>query len=669
MNTELFKKVTPGIHPNLIWNQFEGEEQDIIRKIGNEFFVTTGGRITLLTSEYRYFLMKPTPVYSEMFNIDRELLCIFSPYENFEPRTLDAFSIAQSQLADLRVETVCRILVSKDSAISTKIDSLLKVDPEQPIVIPFTYNELQSAYDSFFIRNRFRNNFYSRDLFSFLSPLKKDLYFFGRSELIQQLTNRHRSGEHTGLFGLRKSGKTSIVYAIERHLVQIKENVISIDCESPSIHKLRWNELLLKVVQLYKIGKQSKAKIDDNPDRYTEKLAADNFEKDIFKIYNSKKKTNTLIIFDEIERISPCTGSSEHWAEGEDFIYFWQTLRGFYQRNHGVYTYLLVGTNPNCVEYPIIGKHENPLFASIPSQYVPSFTVEQVRQMVRRLGRYMGMQFDELIYSKLADDYGGHPFLIRQICSKLHNHCKGDRPVTIDKKIYEDVRALSKIDTDQYLEMILQVLMDWYPDEYEMISFLALGDVVSFNEFAGSHSSYTKHLIGYGLLQQSKDGFTFNIEAIKEYLNAKKKYQRINLTLGEKIEEISNRRNKIEKGLRTIIKNALKLSYGKKKSEEKALAAIPSSRRDAIGDTNIDSLLHKDNSPLYFIDLKNIINREWSIFENTFDVEKKKVEIVLEEINKFGRPDAHSKSITQDEFDQLRLHFNFLENIIEEWVN
>ncbi len=72
--------------------------------------------------------------------------------------------------------------------------SLLKTDPEQPIVIPFTYSELFCNFDSFFLRNRFRDHFYTRDLFSFLSPLKKDLYFFGRSELIQELVNRHRSG-------------------------------------------------------------------------------------------------------------------------------------------------------------------------------------------------------------------------------------------------------------------------------------------------------------------------------------------------------------------------------------------------------------------------------------------------------------------------------------------
>jgi hypothetical protein len=369
-------KTTPGIHPNFLMDTHEPIEQEILRKLSGEFFLTGGGNINLLRSQYNYFLMKPTSIFTEMFNIERELLCVFSSYDNFEPRTLDAFHIAQNELADLRVETVCRILISNDLSIETKIEALLKTDPEQPIVIPFTYSELSVNFDNYFLRNRFRNHFYTRDLFSFLSPLKRDLYFFARSELIQELVNRHRSGEHTGLFGLRKSGKTSIVYAIERHLTANKELFLSIDCESPSVHKLRWYELLQKLALKFKTIKLSKIKIDENTDRYCEIKAADSFQEDMLKVYESKKRTSTLFIFDEIERISPSTGSSAHWASGEDFVYFWQTMRGFFQRHPEVYTYLLVGTNPSGVEMPIIAQHENPLFASIPSQYVPSFSVE-----------------------------------------------------------------------------------------------------------------------------------------------------------------------------------------------------------------------------------------------------------------------------------------------------
>ena len=249
------KKTKPGINPNFVMSRFSGEGLKIIERLSKEWYLTSSGsRIKLASSTYDYFLMKPVPIFSEMFNIEREVICVFSPYINFEPRTLDAFTSAQEELSSLRAESVCKILISKDSDIENKIDALLKTDPEQPIIIPFTYDELVSSYDSYFIRNRFRRNFYSRNLFDFLSPLKSDLYFFGRSQLVHEIVNRHKVGEHTSLFGLRKSGKTSIIYAIERTLNASGGNYISIDCESPSIHKLRWHELLEKVVLLYHVA-------------------------------------------------------------------------------------------------------------------------------------------------------------------------------------------------------------------------------------------------------------------------------------------------------------------------------------------------------------------------------------------------------------------------------
>lgn len=204
-----------GIHHQFPVHCFTDDEMKIIRNISREWFVTHGGPAQIASSQYKYALIRPRTIYKEMFNLERELIVVFSPYASFEPRTLDAFDVAKLRIQDLRPENICRVLISKDNDIEKRIDSLLKSDPEQPIVVPFTYDELSGRYDDFFLRNRFRKHFYSRDLFSFFSPLKRDLYFFGRSELVQELVSRHRSGEHTGLFGLRKCGKTSIIYAIE----------------------------------------------------------------------------------------------------------------------------------------------------------------------------------------------------------------------------------------------------------------------------------------------------------------------------------------------------------------------------------------------------------------------------------------------------------------------
>lgn len=660
-------KTNPGFHKQFLLHTFPPDEQTILRRISKEWYLTNSGEEFKLgtSSKFRYFLMKPTLVFSEMFNIDREIACVFSPYENFEPRTLDAFDYAASRVPTLRMESVCRVLISKDRDIESKITTLLKVDPEQPIVIPFFYGDLLQPYDDYFIRNRFRRHFYTRDLFSFLSPLKKDLYFFGRSELIQDIIGRHRSGEHSALFGLRKSGKTSIVFAIERSMSVHGGNTLIVDCESPSVHRLRWNELLRHLVELYKEKHRSDFQIS-HPQRYSEKKAASTFEKDMLSIFNDDKQA-TLLIFDEIERISPRAGSSEHWRTDDDFVLFWQTLRYFFQRNSSVLTYMLVGTNPYCVETPMFGVHDNPLFSSIPFQYVPSFDVLKTREMVRKLGRYMGLKIDEIVYSKLTEDFGGHPFLIRQMCSLLNSLCSDDRPAIIDKPLYERAKSHFLLNSKHYVEMIIQVMREWYPDEYDMLMFLANNDTALFNELARDGNYYTNHLVGYGLITASSNGYAFNIECVKEYLVDRHKYERRQVTSEQRAAEIAERRGILEQNLRKVIRNQLKASCGKKVATQKVLSALPENRRNALLEKEIDTLLDPEASPLYFLDLINIINREWELFQYVFELEKGKLLIILDEINAL-RKDAHSNAISADDFTQLRLHFKKLESILSSWV-
>jgi hypothetical protein len=330
---------------------------------------------------------------------------------------------------------------------------------------------------------------------------------------------------------------------------------------------------------------------------------------------------------------------------------------------------MLVGTNPACIELSMIAGQENPLFGSIPSQYVPSFTVEQTREMVRKLGKYMGLRFDEVLYSKLVEDFGGHPFLIRQFCSEINKACTGDRPAIVDRVVYSKVMAAFQRTAIDYLAMIVTVLRDWYPDEYDMLRFLAQGDKSTFESFANDNALYTKHLLGYGLLTESAyGGFGFNIEVLRDYLNNLHKFERMNLTEDEKIAEISARRNRIEKGFRIMIRNVLFASKGRKKAGEVVLAAVPENRRTILGTSDIEVLLAKDSSPLFFLELINIIKREWDLFQNVFEMEKTRIELMLEEINSVGRPDAHAKYVNKDEFTQLRLYFKKLEEILSSWT-
>lgn len=424
--------------------------------------------------------------------------------------------------------------------------------------------------------------------------------------------------------------------------------------------------MLYHVAELFKEAKQSKYKIS-KLEEYTEKDASRKFEQDVLGIHRSKKLQATLFIFDEIERISPRTGSSEHWRDGEDFIYFWQTMRYFFQRHGNVFTYLLVGTNPNCIEQSKFGVHDNPLFSSIPFQYVPAFNVDKTREMVRKLGRYVGLKFEKSIYSRLTDDFGGHPLLIRHMCSAINSMSTEDRPILVDKVLYEKAKVKFLAESKHYLDMIVDVLKEWYPDEYDMLSLLATENTQDFDYYARESNYYTAHLVGYGLLQVSNSGYGFNIECMRSYLKSKHPYSNAQLTQAQKRVEISERCNILEQRLRQIVRNQLKANYGKKTAGTKVIAALPEKRRDALPNKDIDSLLHTSQSPLFFLELRNIISREWELFKNVFEVDKIKLEVMLDEINA-DRVDAHAKSVDDDHFTQLRLHFNKLETILKDWA-
>ena len=655
-------RTSPGIHPNFPLNIFTVRERNILRKLRSWWYLTSGRRISLgRNSEVPFCLLKPIDSFAEMFNLDREVICLFSSFRAFEPRTLEAYEKARDCYRTPRTETVCRVLVSEDSQVESLIRKLIKNDPEQPVVVPFTYDELLKCDSLQFIKDRFSQYFFTRDLFAFLSPLRNDLYFFGRSELVQDQISRHKSGEHSSLFGLRKSGKTSIIYAIERAMSFTKEKVILFDCESPSIHQLSWNELLKLVIKKYAdelIVKLSKRDLENY--KFDAKEAANSFEQLMLKIHGSRNSPRTLFIFDEIERISPSSASSAHWRDGLDFVYFWQALRSVFQKHPNIFTYMLVGTNPSCVEKSMLNGHENPLFQSIPSTYIPAFTAKQVKEMVERLGRYMGLQFDDTILYKLHEDFGGHPFLIRQFCSQLHKSINLKRPYTVGKPRYESVKKEFDLSINQYLEMIINVLKEWYRDEYDILTYLAVEDYDSFDEFAYEHPQYTQHLIEYQILQKDDSGFSFRMESVKRYLRQTEKYQKLNLTMEEKWSEISERRNRVERKLRKYIRQVFIITLGKEEGREKILNKIPAERREKLQKEGFDILLSSNNSPLYFLDLKNIIIKNWASFANIFGQEKDKIDLALTEINRF-RADAHAKGITNEEIDELRYYLDRIE--------
>jgi hypothetical protein len=653
---------TPGIHPSFNFRAFSAEERRIIETFSREWFITSGLDPLRLTSKSNYsaFLMKACSPFDQMFNLEREIIAVFSDYDELEARTIEAFDEGYKYLNAHRLDPICRVLISKDKNTVNRIGNILKNDPELPIIIPFSYDELLIKNQKSLVQDRFRKHFFSRDLFAFESPLKKDTYFFGRTNLITNVLARHRSNENSAIFGLRRSGKTSIAFGLERASKLNNLSFVSIDCQSPSVHKRRWFELLAYILQSAIDKYQLKQNLINLAD-YNELNASDAFHKDVAKIYFSLKKSPLIFAFDEIERISFDTGASDHWKLGDDFVLFWQAIRSSFQRHTNVFSYSLIGTNSKSIETSYIKSHDNPIFNAVPIEYIQGFDLEQTKEMVKKLGHYMGLDFDDLICVKLHDDFGGHPYLIRHVCSLINKNIGDTRPVKIAKNNYEIAKNDFNINYSTYTSQILDVLRNDFPDEYVMLDALARNDLLLFNNFE-SDPTLTSHLIGYGLIAKNCSGYYFRIESVKEHLKQINAQKKLSITQADIKQDIALRRNNIEQKLRSLIRAVLFFSKVPDQNQLllKSLSGVSKKRFELEG---LPKSLKSDAIILNFGDLSKIILDNWELFNESISLTNNEFIFYMDSIKKVRDQESHSGNIIENDYAQAKIAFDKFDEI------
>lgn len=131
-----------GIHPTaqiMIESDFSEKEKRIIKRWADLWYITSAGKRTINSSEYKFALAKPSSTIEEALSITRELVIVFSPYEVFEARTLEAYDYITVDLTEQRYEKLCYALISGDERIEEKL-KLFLTNQEYQVIIPFTYS-------------------------------------------------------------------------------------------------------------------------------------------------------------------------------------------------------------------------------------------------------------------------------------------------------------------------------------------------------------------------------------------------------------------------------------------------------------------------------------------------------------------------------------------------
>ncbi len=249
---------------------------------------------------------------------------------------------------------------------------------------------------------------------------------------------------------------------------------------------------------------------------------------------------------------------------------------------------------------------------------------------------------------------------MRMVCSELHNHTDTiARPTKITRQIYEKALKDFYNKSEGYIELILEVLNKYYRDEYDMLLFLANNEIEQFTQFAHDTPSLTNHLKGYGIIEEYNGQYDFKIDIVKRYLQERNPRKHSHETADDARAEITNRRNKLEVQLKTIIKQLMRANYGEEVARQKVLKHISYSQKNP--NIQFAEIFEPRKCDFYFDEIRKLVLAEWAIFEKTFE-NKKKFDLNMQLVNEF-RIDAHPDEITPDEMVMVRSALSQLEHI------
>lgn len=625
-----------------------------------------------------FWLCQPKPFTAERFGLQREVIAVYSPHARADARLLTALeNISRAPEFRHRVENVVALVIYEGD--KTSIEGLAAQSKDW-VIVPLSATELKNrGAQTFLIRLRMAATIGRFDLFGMSSPIKHDKYFYGRDAIVQELVQRALiRKEQSGLFGLRKTGKTSVLFAVQRRLSEKGAIAEYVDCQSPGIYGSRWwavlEELCRRMLEAAeKSGCPAPAEFS-----FDAGGAANSFIRTVKWIQNKSTVGQIVLLLDEVEFITPGIANhlGQHWDT--DHLPLWQTIRSASQETKGFLTFCVAGVNPSSVEQSHFDQIPNPIFQLAVPFYLDPLTRPNVREMVRAIAKYSGAALDEDCFDLLNAEYGGHPYLIRLACSEVLRslgELPVDKKIKVSKSNFETARDKIAVRIAQPIKDILLSLVWWYPDEYELLCLLADGDTAFVQDFLAAEPEKASRFARYGLLEADNGSFaikelrTFLVNSGLEYKKAISPFTRGDLPLEYLPEEpniadlaaLFERRTEVEYALRKLLITVLeyRFAFDEAKVANAISGALPKSNGDRaqlfVGRLPKDAV-----SELYLSDLKPVFVKNWDNFSAYFGAKSDRFEMNLDTINIARRYEAHTKPVSVKDFEDFQNSYSWM---------
>jgi hypothetical protein len=439
------------------------------------------------------------------FGITREVIVYYSPYQDLQLRTLDRLRHVRAQVPR-PVTPDLYLLSSPDMRAGEKLEDWTRSELFVAVAVPQTGNEDEAAAA---LLDAIIGQLTTRDRYDETLPvIGSD--FFGRHALLTSLTNELRAGKVCGIFGLRKTGKTSLVKELGRRFVMADEqNRLFVlrdletlasnvdDHETGLIKDLRIS--FLEELRERKLRTYELVQLPDHP-------SIADFRRALHVVIGHCRRAGVQVVLalDEVESLIGTAEAirSELRPEVPEFL---GAMRSLVQENDN-FNVMLVGITSAILESGQLYRRENPLFSWAKAFYLPPLNRAEADNLTSRLGQRMAVRWDDAALEAQFAETGGHVFLHRTLASQIVGNLPrdpADRLVTAEN-VQACVRSWRRSVATRVREMI-DGTARYYPDECALLALFA-EDMSEAEEFEHAYPAMIEHLLKLGLLVESAGG-------------------------------------------------------------------------------------------------------------------------------------------------------------------
>ncbi|WP_139286309.1 ATP-binding protein [Tsukamurella tyrosinosolvens] len=479
------------------------QHRRMLQSLGSQFFYSN---IIRLKDGKRlaYALARFSGAIESAFGITREVMFFYTPYYDLQIRTFTKCKEVLAQLSKASREA------TPDLIFFSSPDDRLTIKLEDWSGIEFTAIPLAKdlSDEPIEIVRLLRDHVYARDLFYETTPVSGDR-FFGRKSILQELKDDVINQRVSGVFGLRKSGKTSILQQLSGLIesesilpVFIDLEVLPSPPEDPTSTFV--SNIAQKIAARLRQAQIPSVHIDDvmaNPRPESLHLALSRVLENL-----AISQTRLVLLLDEIEFLTPTDQIDV--AEGS-FSGVAQTLgvlRSLVQETSN-FTFILSGLTNEILENGRLYGRPNPLFSWAKARYIGPLSRSEADELATAVGAQMGIELEPGALAALYDGSGGHAYLYRNLASAVVS----ELPVITYRRIMRQSDVLRKLipwkrSIAGNLDEIFGHLERYYPTEAVLLEML----VESSDEFATIASTEDRaihHLASLGLLREHNGKF------------------------------------------------------------------------------------------------------------------------------------------------------------------